>query len=56
MKRRMLRLFVMVSVFFSVADVAQAGFLPGGFEFGFFTDALRALFTVPFRILGCVAG
>ncbi len=52
MKRRMLRLFVMVSVFFSVADVAQAG----GFEFGFFTDALGGLFTAPFRILGCVAG
>ena len=56
MKRSMLRLFVLVSVFFGVADVAQAGFLPGGFEFGFFSDALSALFTVPFRIIGCVAG
>jgi hypothetical protein len=51
MKRRMFKLVALLYAFFGLTSVAQAS---GGF--GFFTDTLGALFTIPFRIVGCIGG
>lgn len=56
MIKRMTKLVVWVYAFFGLAGVAQAGFLPSGADFGFFTNDLLLLFLAPFVFAGCGGG
>ncbi len=52
----MLKAIVFVYLFSLMVNVAQADILPGGFEFGFATDALTSVFLRPFGLSGCPLG
>lgn len=56
MKTRMFRLAIMVYAVSLMANVAQAGFLPGGFNFSFFNSAILGALFVPFQLAGCALG
>jgi hypothetical protein len=53
LSRTTVRLVLAIEVVFLTADAARAGFLPGPFEFSFFTSALNGFFLLPFQIAGC---
>jgi hypothetical protein len=53
MKKRMFRLAVMVYAVSLMANVAQAGILPGGFNFSFFNSAILGALLLPLQLVGC---
>lgn len=53
MRKQFVRPLLTAAIVALATDVALAGFLPGPFEFSFFTSALNTLFFLPFNLAGC---